>query len=295
MATLNTNAANLYKAGFEYLLTQTASKFRPLVTVEHFGNAEEFHMNQIAGTTVSTVADLTADSVYASTSTSRRQITKSNYYRNELVTDRQLNDMNFDPKSDLVQRIMSAYGAAMDSAIITAATGDAKTGKAGGTTTSFPAGNTIAHGSAGLTYAKALEAIEFFLGKDYESADPLSWVIGAKQVTELLNIDKFIDNDFSRLQKTGINTPMTSGYIGTLNLGIPVNVFVSSKLAVATSIRSTLLFSKRGIGLGIGKEVEVQIAKNPSKNMQTQITTGAIFGASRLDEDQVLEIECSEA
>ena len=294
MATLNTNASNFYQAGFEYLLTQTASKFRPLVTVKYFPGDEQFYMNQIGSVTVSAVADPSADSVYASTTTARRLIEKESYIYNELVLTKDLNNMNFDPKADLVQRIMSGYGVSMDSAIIAAATGTAKTGKAGGTNVTFPAGNTIAHGSAGLTYAKALSAIEFFLGKDFEGGE-VSWVIGPKQATELLNIDKFIDNDFTRIQNSGITTPMTAGYIGSLNLGIRVNIFVSTKLAVASNIRTTLMFTKGGIGLGIGKEVGVDILKNPNKNAQTQITTEAIFGASRLDENQVLAIACSEA
>lgn len=294
MATLNTNVANLYKKGFEYLLTQQMSKFRPLVSVYSSAGGEGYYVNQISGTTVGTVADPTADSVYASTSTSRRLIEKDNYIRNEIITNRQLNDMNFDPKSDIVQRIMSAYGVAMDEAIITASQAGAKTGKAGGTTTNLPAGNTLAHASAGLTYAKALDAIEFFLGKDFEG-DSVSWIIGPKQAAELLNIDKFIDNDFARIQNSGVTTPMSSGYLGTLKLGINVNIFVSTKLAVASNIRDTLMFSKNGIGLAIGKDVDVEIMKNPAKNMQPQITTEAFFGASRLDEDQVLVLECSEA
>lgn len=294
MATLNTNAANLYKAGFEYLLTQTVSKFRPLVTTEFFDSAEQFYINQIGSTSVAVVADPTADSVYASTTTARRLIEKDAYIRNELVTNKDLNNMNFDPKADLVQRIMSAYGVAMDTAIVNAAVGTAKTGKAGGTNVTFPAGNILAHGSAGLTYAKALSGIEFFLGKDYEGGE-VSWVIGPKQATELLNINNFIDTDFARIQNSGIRTPMTSGYLGSLNLGIRVNVFVSTNLPEDTNIRDTLMFTKQGIGLGIGKEVSVDILKNPSKNAQHQITTEAIFGASRLDEDQVYMIRCSEA
>ena len=113
MATLNTNAENVYKKGFNVLLQQTASKFRPLVTVENFNNAEEFYINQIGATTVAAVADLSAASTFTSTTTARRQITKNNYVKNELVLDDQLNDMSFDPKSAIVQntirRISSNY------------------------------------------------------------------------------------------------------------------------------------------------------------------------------------------
>lgn len=294
MATLNTNAAVQFKAGFEYLLAQTSSKFRPLITVENFSNAEQFYVNQIgSAATLTAVADPTVASVYSSITTSRRLIEKAYYPRNEFVSNLDLNNMNFDPKADIVKRVMEAYARTMDSVVIAAAVGTAKTGKTGGTNVTFPAGNILAHGSTGATYAKILTGLEFFLGKNFEGQE-LSWVVGPRQATELLNINNIINADFSRIQGAGITTPMTSGYLTTLNLGVKVNVYVSTLLPVATNVRDTLLFAKGGIALGVGKEVSVEILKNPSNNAQPQITTEAIFGATRLDEDQVYMIRCQE-
>lgn len=294
MATLNTNASVQFKPGLELLLAQTVSKFKPLVRTEFFNSDEQFYINQIGSTTVAIVADPTAASIFASTTTARRLIEKDSYIRNEFVTDKDLNNMNFDPKAAMIQRIVSAYGVAMDAAIIAAAVGTAKTGKAGATNVTFPAGNILAHGSTGLTYAKALAGIEFFLGKNFEGGE-ISWVVGPKQVAEAMNIANIINSDFARVQAAGITTPMTTGYMTSLNLGIKVHIYVSTLLPVDTNIRDTLMFTKNGIGLGVGKEVGVKILDNAEHNAQTQITTEAIFGASRLDEDQVYMIRCSEA
>lgn len=294
MATLNTNAENEYKAGFTPLLQQMTSKFRNLVTVENFSNAEEWYMNQIGEASVSAVADLTQTTILSSTTTARRQITKENYYYHELVTDEDLNNMSFDPKGDLVQNILRAFARNTDDLIITSATAAANTGKAGGTSTVYTTANTVGHGSVGLTYAKILSGVEHYLDNDF-TGDRLTLVVGAKQATELLNIDKVINSDFSRLQETGIVSPMMSGYIGTLNLGIPVDIVTSARLAVATNIRDCLLFPKAGIGLGIGKEPEVKFVVRGDLNSQTQITVGAIMGASRLDEEQVVVIEADES
>lgn len=294
MATLSTNFEKVYKAGFTPLLQQMVSKLRPLVMVENFSNAEEWYMNQISAVTVSEVADLTASTTLSSTTTARRQITKSNYYYHELVTDDQVNNMSFDPKASLVTNILRGFARRTDALIIAAAQANANTGKNGGTSTALPAGNTLAHGSAGATYDKLLSGVEFFLDNDYVGTD-LTWVIGPTQAKELLNIDKFINNDFTRLQSSGIISPMMSGYLGTLNLGININIFVSTQLAVATNIRDTLLFSKEGIGLGIGTEPSVKMVTRGDLNSQEQISIGCIMGASRLDEEQVYVIECDES
>lgn len=291
--TSDTTAEKIYQSGFNVLLQQTASKFKPLVTVKEFNNAEEFYINQISSTTVSAVADLSATSNFTNTATARRQITKANYVRNELILDDELNEMSFDPQSAIVQNIMRAYARKMDEVIITAAQANANTGKNGGTSTALPAGNTIANGGTGGTYAKLLDGVQFFLDNDFEG-DRLAHVVSPKVLTDYLNLDKIIDNDFARIQQGGIATPMGSGYAFTLNLGIKVDVYVSTQLAVATNIRDTLLFSKEGIGLGIGKDVEVRIGYNPERNSQKQITTIALFGASRLDEEQVVVIEADE-
>jgi hypothetical protein len=294
MATLNTNAEKAYQAGFTPLLQQTMSKLRGLITVKNFSNAEEWYMNQIGEVSVSEVADLTQATVLSSATTARRQITKSNYYYHELVLDDHLNDMSFDPKSDIVSNILRGFARNADDLIIAAAQADANTGKNGGTTTSFPGGNTIAHGSTGMTYAKILEGVEKFLEGDFEG-DRVSLIVGPKQATELLNIDKFIDNDFNRVQASDIVSPMLSGYLGSLKLGIAVDIFTSARLAVDTDIRDCLMFSRNGIGLGIGAEPTVKFVTRGDLNSQTQISVGAIMGASRLDEEQVYVLECDES
>lgn len=293
---LNTVFEKTYQAGFEPLLEQMVSKFKPLVSVKTFNNAEEFYMNQIGGGNgvISSIADLSATTSFSTTPTARRQITKASYAYHELILDNQLDNMSFDPESDITTNILGRFARTVDDLLITAAQATANTGKEGGTSTALPAGNTIAHGSTGMTYDKILAGVEKFLGADY-AGGPVSLVVGPKQVRELMNVDKFIDNDFARLQGSEIGSAMLSGYVGTLKPGLTVNIFTSTRLAVATNIRDCLMFSPQGIGLGIGKNVEVRTGYNPERNMQHQISVIATMGASRLDEEQVYVIEADES
>lgn len=295
MPTLSTNIEKVYQKGFTPLLQAMVSKLRPLVTVKSFPNAKEFYMNQIGQTSVSEVSDLTAATILSSTTTARRQIKKKNYYYHELITDDQVNNMSFDPKADLVTNIMRAFAVKIDEVIVAAATATALTGVDGGTSTVFDTANqTIVHGSSGAGYQKILDGVEIYLANDFVG-DRLSWIVGPKQVNELLNVSQITNRDYMKLQPTEIMSPMMNGYLFTINVGINVDVFVSTALAVTSQVRSTLLFPKGGIGFGIGLEPNAKFVTRGDLNSQDQISIGAIFGASRLDEQQVVVIECDES
>ena len=296
MATLNTNAEKAYEKGLKPLLQQEVSKFKPLVTVKNFSTAEEWYMNQIGSTSVSEVADLTAATVLANTTTARRQITKSNYYYHELVLDDHLNDMSFDPKSDLVQNIIKAFKRQMDATIVAAATAAANTGKNGGTSTTFPAGQIIdSAAAAGFTYAKVLEAVKLYNTNDF-TGERLACVIGPEQVEELFNIKEFVNSDYTRLQATPIAPGFLGGYLGSMNVGVIIDFYTYGTLTVpASDQRDCLLFPKDGIGLGVGMEPTVKFVTRGDLNSQLQISVGSIFGASRLDEEKVVAIRCDES
>ena len=97
------------------------------------------------------------------------------------------------------------YGRKMDDVIIAAMHGDAKTGKDGATTTSFPAGNQIAAGS-GLTIAKLVEAKQKL---DENSVDPSIQryiVVSPKQISDLLNSTTVTSADFNTVRALATGT-----------------------------------------------------------------------------------------
>lgn len=298
MATLSVNYHDLYKEGLQELLTQTVSRLRPLVMVESMKGGDTLNVDQVRGATVSEVANLSAATVFSNIQTARRQIKKKNYYYHELVTDDQLNNVPYDPKAPLIRRVISAFGEKMDEIIYNGAVGSADTGHDGSTPVTFDdttldaggTGRAILDGGTNATYPKLLEACEFFRLKDYEGRR-LIHICHPSALTAYYNIDKVIDNDFSRLHEGGLATPMSAGYEFTLKLGYNIDVFTSNKVAVTANIADNLIMTPEGVGFGIGMEPTVWQARNPERNMQMQFSVGSLFGATRLDEDQVVKIK----
>ena len=105
--------------------------------------------------------------------------------------------MLIDPTSSYARAAAAAIGRAQDDVIIDALGGTAKTGKGGTTSTSFPSGQKIAHGSAGLTIAKLVTAKKLL---DAQSVDPSIKryiVVSPEQIEDLLNNTTVTSSDFN--------------------------------------------------------------------------------------------------
>ena len=85
-------------------------------------------------------------------------VTLSDFEYADLIDDQDKIRMLSDPTSVYAKAAAAGIGRAMDDTIIAAFNASASTGKAGTTSTALPAGNIIAHGSAGLTVAKLISA-----------------------------------------------------------------------------------------------------------------------------------------
>jgi hypothetical protein len=112
-----------------------------------------------------------------------------------LIDDADKVRMLIDPTSSYARAAAAAIGRAQDDVIIDALGGTAKTGKDG--TTSFPSGQKIAHGSAGLTIAKLVTAKKLL---DAQSVDPSIKryiVVSPEQIEDLLNNTTVTSSDFN--------------------------------------------------------------------------------------------------
>ena len=121
----------------------------------------------------------------------------SDYEYADLVDDQDKIRMLISPESTYGKAAAAAIGRAMDDEIIDALGGTAKTGVSGGTSTALPAGQKIAHGSAGLTIAKLISAKKIM---DQNSVDPSIEryiVVSPEQIEDLLNTTSVTSADFN--------------------------------------------------------------------------------------------------
>jgi hypothetical protein len=194
--------------------------------------------------------------------------------------------MLIDPTSTYAQAAASAMGRAMDDEIIAAATGTAFTGETGSTSTTLPAGQQIAHGSADLTLAKLITAKKTLDLASVDPSIPRYIAVGPNQIEALLNNTTVTSSDFNTVKA------LVQGEIDTF-LGF--KFIVTNRLALASNIRTCFAWAEDGLALGIGKDVTARIDERADKGYATQVYYCMSIAATRMEEEKVVSIACDES
>ena len=226
------------------------------------------------------------DTPMVETPHSRRMVTMDSYEWADLIDDADKVRMLIDPTSTYARAAAAAMGRAMDDAIIEAATGTAKTGKAGATSTTMLAAHQIANGSADLTLAKLIEAKKVLDLASVDPSIPRHIAVGPDQIEALLNSTTVTSSDFNTIKA------LVQGEINTF-LGFQFHV--STRLAKSGNIRSCFAWAEDGIKLAVGKDVMSRIDERSDKSYSTQVYYCATFGATRMEEEKVVQIDCDES
>ena len=197
MSTQVTTAfVNQFSSNVAMLSQQMGSLLRGAVDTESVTGEKAF-FDQVGEAAAIARTSRHGDTPLVETPHSRRMVSLTTYEWADLIDDADKVRMLIDPTSSYARAAAAAIGRAMDDVIIDALGGTAKTGKEGTTSTSFPAGQKIAHGSAGLTIAKLVEAKKKL---DANSVDPSIkryLVCSPEQIEDLLNNTTVTSSDFN--------------------------------------------------------------------------------------------------
>ena len=276
---------NQFSSNVAMLSQQMGSLLRPAVDVESVVGEKAF-FDQVGEAAAVARTSRHSDTPLVTTPHSRRQVSLTTFEWADLVDDADKVRMLIDPTSSYARAAAAWIGRAMDDTIIDALGGDAKTGKDGSTTTSFPSSQKIAVGGAGLTIAKLVSAKKLL---DANSVDPSIKrfiVVSPEQIEDLLNSTTVTSSDFNTVKAL---------VQGDINTFVDFEFIVSNRLKVdGSSDRLCYAFAQDGMKLAIGKDVMARIEERADKSFSTQVYYCATFGATRMEEDKVVEIACSE-
>ena len=274
-----------FSANIQMLSQQMGSLLRDAVDVESV-NGEKAFFDQVGAASAVLRTSRHADTPLVDTPHSRRMVTMSDYEYADLIDDQDKGRLLADPTSTYSRAAAAAMGRAMDDVVIAAALGTAQTGKDGSTSTALPSGQKVAHGSAGLTIAKLLSAKEIL---DANSVDPSITrhiVVSPKQISDLLNNTTVTSSDFNTVKALAQ---------GELNTFVGFNFIVSNRLTTdSNSDRQVIAFASDGIKLAVGKEPSARIDERADKSYATQVYYCQSVGATRMEEEKVVEIACNE-
>jgi len=275
-----------YSSNIQMLSQQKGSLLRDKVRLESVTGKNAF-FDQVGSVTATVRSTRHSDTPQSDTPHSRRRVSLVDYEFADLIDDLDKVRMLVDPTSTYALAAAYAMGRAMDDAIITAATGSADTGVAGGTAVALPASQIIAEaGTTGMTIAKLREAKEIIDLADVDPSLPRHIIVSPKQISDLLGTTEVTSSDFNTVKALAQ---------GDINSFLGFNFVVSNRLAVASQIRDCIAFVSDGIGLAVGKDATARIDERADKGYATQVYYSAAFGATRMEEDKVVKIQAYEA
>lgn len=294
---MSVNIPNHYAQQFatnvQLLLQQEDSRLRGLVTSGQYIGEQASPVDQIDSIEMQAVTGRFEAMPRVDADTARRWVTPLDFDLPQLIDSFDKLRLLTDPGSVYVKNAVSAAKRKMDDVIIDAFFAAAKTGKTGSGSTSFPAGQQVAvnqgaSGNTGLTVAKLREARRILRAAEVDlDMDPITCVVSSKQEDNLLAEAQVISLDFN-------DRPVLVD--GRLKSFLGMNFVHSERLDTdGSSYRRVPVFAKSGMHLGIWNDITTDISQRKDiRGLPFQAYVYMTIGATRLEEEKVVEIKCAE-
>ncbi len=282
-----------YRANVEHLVQQKGSRLRPLVRTET-QNAEFDFYDRIGATSAQEVTGRHQDTPLINVPHDRRRVSLRDFDWADLIDRPDRIRMLIDPTSPYSQNAAYALGRKMDEVILDAAFGSVYTGKTGSSTVSFPAGQQVAvdyvetgaAANSGLTIGKLRRAKQILDQNEVDPTERRYIAMTAKQMTDLLRTTEVTSADYNTVRA------LVQGEINSF-MGFE---FVRTELVRtnASSHRRCVAWAQSGLLLAVGQDIVTDIGPRRDKRNSTQVYVSASFGATRMEEEKVVEIICAE-
>lgn len=305
--TIDTAFVKQYHSNIERLLQQFGSNLRPYVRVES-QQGEEGYWEQIDKVEAAEVFSRFADSPVMSTPHARRKVMLRQWDVGDFIDKFDRVKLLIDPSSTYVQNFVDAMGRSIDMTIIgrnstTDATSvaagmggffnTAYTGKAGTTSTTFPAGNIIAvdFGSTGvnsnLTVNKVIESRRLLLSFfNYPGREPWYHGYSSSQIASMLRLTQVTSADYNSVKALVQGEVDTwAGYKWVQSEFFQTN---------GSGYRQVPVWTKNGMLMALGKDIETNVAPRPDKKFSWYAYALASIGSTRMQENKLIQTLCDE-
>lgn len=282
-----------YRNNVSMLVQQKGSRLRPFVRVEPQNSEFEFY-DRIGATDAVEITGRHQDTPLVSTPHDRRRVSLRDYDWADLIDRQDRLKMLIDPTSAYAMNAVFAMGRKMDDAIIGAAFDTAYSGKTGQTSVSFPAGNQVAvnyveSGSAAngnLTIGKIRRAKEILDAYDNDPDEARIMTCTANSLHSLLRNIEITSQDYNvvkALVEGKVDTFMGFKFVCTQRL-----------LTDGSGYRRHIAWVQSKLLLAVSQDPMVDVGPRRDKrnSMQVYVTMG--IGATRMEEQGVVEIKVDE-
>jgi hypothetical protein len=293
------------------LSQQKDSRLKKAVRNESQKGESQF-FDRIGSVTATKKAGRHSDTPLIDTPHSRRRVTLSDYEHADLIDHADKVRLLIDPTSPYSRAFQMAFGRAMDDEIIDAALGSAYGGVDGGTSVAHPNSQKLAAVNAAGTAGDNMNVELLRRAKqklDEQEVDPsIRRYIAheSSQVTNLLEDSNVTSSDFNTVKalvQGEVNQYMGFEFIrsqrlntqsGTLNFSY-TDGSVGAGSGDADTYRRCFAWAMDGLLLSTGENVVSRISERDDKSYSTQVFMRMSIGSTRLEEEKVVELLCSEA
>lgn len=238
---------------------------------------------------------------------SRRRVTLDDYEWADLVDDQDKIRMLIDPTSEYAMAAAWAFGRSKDDVIISAALGSAYGGETGSSTVVHPntqkyaANNGSAFSNLNIITLRGVKRI-----MDQAEVEGERYIaVEASQIESLLGetavtsadfntvralvqgeVDSFMGFKFIRIERLNL----TSSTTATAASGV-----VGSGVSLTGTNRACFAWAMDGLLLSVGEDFVTKMSERDDKGYAMQVYCRMSIGATRMEEEKVVEVICKEA
>jgi len=284
MGNVTVHYVKQYEDNIRLLAQQKISKLRGAVQVDTNFVGEYKFYNQLGKGEMTEKVGRFQDTPTDLADHKRRRVTKKDYVYNVPLDQEDQLCMITDPKGKYSITGSYAAGRQIDDSIISAFNGEAYAGKDGDTATAFDANMQVAAGGTNLSKAKMLSAKKLLDDNDVEETDR-NIACAPSQINALLNTVEVASSDYNVVKA------LVQGEVDTW-LGF--KFIKSTRLQTSAGSRLVYAWHKWAIQLAIQKEPTARADQRPDKNYAWQVFLSMSHGATRLEEERIVEIACVE-
>ena len=134
------------------------------------------------------------------------------------------------------------------------------------------------------------DKVRMLISPQSEYAMAGAWAMGramdAKQLSQLLALEQITSGDYNTVKalvQGDVDTFMGFKFMRTQRLALDAN-----------GNRSVLAFCRSAMGLAVGQDIQTKITERADKNYATQVFLSMTIGATRVEDEKVIEIACTE-
>ncbi len=295
---ITTAMVDTYNQGIEILAQQTRTKLAPHVRQES-KNGERVSFDQI-GLVAAQKADIRhQDTQYVNTPHRRRWVLHDDWDVADLIDKKDLIDILSDPGGSYSQVMLNALNRERDATLISQALGTNYIGKLGTTAQAFLAANQIAHGGTGFTLAKVRTAMKILKQANGVEGDvdlTVAWT--SYQEDEFINTTEVKSIDYNT-QRVLVDGGMGDGKFYGFNYvrledWTDQEATVHRILPLAGGVRTCVAWVKQALLENMPAVPMIRVDPLPTKKYSWQYFAAASFGATRMQDNLVVQIDVQE-